>query len=697
VSIERLHASLLHHMVNTLGWDDLRPLQREAIDPILAGDDALLLAPTAGGKTEASSFPLLSAMATEHWEGLSVLYLCPIKALLNNLLPRLETYAGWVGRTAGLWHGDASAGAKARIRIEPPDLLLTTPESLEGLLISTKTDESFFANLRAVVVDEVHAFAADDRGWHLRALLERLTRIAGRPLQRIGASATVGNPEALLYWLQGAGAGKRPGRVIAPGTAFGGEVPSGPPPAEVELDFVGSIPNAAKVIALLHRGEKRLVFCDSRRLVEQLAGWLRELGVTVFLSHSSLSADERRRAEQAFAEARDCVIVATSTLELGIDVGDLDRVIQINAPGTVASFLQRLGRTGRRTGSMRNCLFLALDDNGLLDAAGLLDLWGKHWVEPVQPPPEPNHIVAQQILALCLQRHQIGGRNWAGSWNGLAPFDSTARPVLEYLESAGFLERDSDSLFIGPSAEKRFGRRNFADMTAVFCAPPEFTVLHGREEIGRIDPHVLAADEGGTRLILLAGRTWHPNHIDWRRRVCHVEPAAGEGSAKWGAAGGYSGKSFALTQAIRAVLAGSDPPVKLTDRARSRLAQARARHGDHVSDGSLISRNDSGWRWWTWGGLRVNRTLQTSLGRFAKPSGVGDYALRLDTGATMNDLSRAIDQMILTDPAVDPAALRGLKFSDALPEDLAARTLAARLADLEGAQTVLEQPRTFRF
>lgn len=139
---------------------------------------------------------------------------------------------------------------------------------------------------------------------------------------------------------------------------------------------------------------------------------LRERGVTTFLSHSSLSAAERRRSEAAFAEARDTVIVATSTLEPGVDVGDLDRVIQIGAPRTVASFLQRLGRTGRRPGSVRNCLFLGVDDDAVLATLGMLHCWARGWVEPITPPPSPRHIVAQQLLALCLQKHRIGVRTW---------------------------------------------------------------------------------------------------------------------------------------------------------------------------------------------------------------------------------------------------------------------------------------------
>jgi ATP-dependent Lhr-like helicase len=166
------------------------------------------------------------------------------------------------------------------------------------------------------------------------------------------------------------------------------------------------------VIATLHRGEKRLVFCDSKRPAELLGADLRVRGVTTHLVHASLSLDERKRAEQAFAEGRDCVIVSTSALELGIDAGDLDRVIQVNAPATVAGFLQRLGRSGRRPGTVRNCLFLALDEDNLLLAAGLLLAWSRGFVEPAVAPPEPRHIVAQQLLALCLQENRIGEQLW---------------------------------------------------------------------------------------------------------------------------------------------------------------------------------------------------------------------------------------------------------------------------------------------
>ncbi|WP_063008132.1 DEAD/DEAH box helicase [Nocardia kruczakiae] len=707
--IERLDTVLVHHIVNTLGWPDLRPLQRASVDPLLRGDDAILLAPTAGGKTESACFPLLTAMAAGDWPGVSVLYLCPLKALLNNLVTRIDTYAQWIGRSAALWHGDTSESARNRIRREPPDILLTTPESLEAMLIGIKTDhQALLGSVRVVVVDEVHAFAGDDRGWHLLAILERLQRVTGQPIQRIGLSATVGNPHRLLAWLQGSGSGKRRGTVVAPDlpelatqdTAASSRFPTDFPPlprpaGEVELDYVGSLDNAAKVITALHHGEKRLVFCDSRRQVEQLGAALRERDVTVFLSHASLSASERARSEQAFAEARDCVIVSTSTLELGIDVGDLDRVIQIDSPATVASFLQRIGRTGRRAGTTRNCLFLTTTTDALLQAAGLLLLWSRGWVEPVTAPPQPRHLVAQQLLAVTLQHGTIGKRLWSQEWNGLAPFDRSAEPIFTYLLEAGYLDSDQELAFIGHQAEHRFGKRNFLELTASFTAPPQFTILAGRQEIGMTDVSVLTDDRPGPRLLLLAGNSWRVTYIDWNRRRAYVEPADGGGIAKWSSLG-IRGLSAELCRAMRAVLLGSDPDVSLTRRAQTALADQRQEKGGTVApDATLITREDSGTRWWTWAGYRANASLAAALAPVASPTQrPDDFAIRFDGGVTpsvWSAVKQTIDPNRLALPDIDSRAVAGLKFSALLPEQLANDTVGSRLADSVTAQAVLKE------
>src|ERR1019366_2262608 len=202
MGFDRLHPSIQHHVVNSLGWRDLRSLQQQSISPVLNGEHCLSLARPAGGKTEAAVLPILSRILSEEWAGLSVLYICPIRALLNNLEERLSFYCSLIGRRCGLWHGDVGQAARSAILREPPDILLTTPESLEAILISRRTDRPyFFGSLRAVIVDEVHAFAGDDRGWHLLAVLERIAKLAGRQPQRIGLSATIGNPTEILAWM----------------------------------------------------------------------------------------------------------------------------------------------------------------------------------------------------------------------------------------------------------------------------------------------------------------------------------------------------------------------------------------------------------------------------------------------------------------------------------------------------------------
>ncbi|MEN0072460.1 MAG: DEAD/DEAH box helicase [Propionicimonas sp.] len=701
---DSLYPVVQHHVVNTLAWKELRPLQESAIDPILRGDDALLLAPTAGGKTEAAIFPVLTKMAAADWRGTTVLYICPLRALLNNLEHRVAGYARWVGRSAAVRHGDTGQTARRRQVVERPDFLLTTPESLESILVSATIDpQVVLADVRAVIIDEVHAFAGDDRGWHLLAVLERITRIADRPLQRIGLSATVGNPDQLLAWLQGSNRASRPATVVAP-------VSSAASDADLELDYVGSIDNAATVISQLHQGEKRLVFADSRKTVESLAVRLRGRGVETYVSHSSLSASERRRAEQAFAEARNCVITATSTLELGIDVGDLDRVIQIGAPGTAASLLQRLGRTGRRPGTQRNMLFLATKDEELLQAAALGLLWSEGYVEPIHPTPSPNHIAAQQILALTLQEGHLGRQMWPEWLAGVDLTDSeTADQIVDFLVTTGHLDSDTDMLFIGPQAEQTYGRRHFMELMSVFTSAPEFTIFHGRDEIGTVDPMVLVAKIDGPRIILLAGDAWKVTGIDWQHHRAWVERSDQLGKVQW-----FSSPpplSFAVTDAIRRLLLGADPAgVQLSHRATSRLDDLRTQWEPFVdADHSVIFRDENGLSWWTWAGRRANATLHAALLEVSPhvvgdQRGVDNYQIPLGSQISASDLTAAHDAVIVRlgadlstlSPEVNPQAIDELKFSDLLPRDLATSTLASRLQDHRSASLVLRRMRVVR-
>ena len=639
-----LHPAVQHHVVNSLGWSSLRALQASVIEPVLSGYHVLATAPTAGGKTEAAVLPLLSRMLSEDWHGVSVLYVCPLRALLNSLHERLERYAGLVGRRVGLWHGDVGQGPRSRILDDPPDVLLTTPESLEGMLVSTRVDHAtWFATVQAVVVDEIHAFAGDDRGWHLLAVLERIRRLAGREVQRIALSATVGNPDELLAWLTSTCRGAR--RVISS--------PMDPNRvADVTLDAVGSLTNASVVISRLHRGEKRLVFVDSRARAEQLAIALRERGVTTFVSHASLAASERRAAEQAFAQDRDCVIVATSTLELGIDVGDLDRVIQIDSPPSVASFLQRLGRTGRRQGQTANALVLATTEGALLRSAAVLLRWSEGYVEPIGPPSLPVHILAQQILALSLQESGIGRNTWH-EWLG-DPFVlghealDSAPAVIDHLLGSAFLFDDGSGIIsMGPEAEKNLGRRHFMELLSVFTSPPVFTVRHGGDEIGLVPDQILMTRQGEQAnaglVLVLAARSWAVKHVDWTRRVVQVEPTEGRGVARW--SGSPQPLSANVARGMREVLLGIESAdVMLSKRAIEGLQSLREQHPWVQRDATSLVVDERGQpRWWTFAGLRANLGLAQDVAELrGEVAAIDDLGIALDPGSTLDQLGGAL-------------------------------------------------------
>jgi ATP-dependent helicase Lhr and Lhr-like helicase len=686
---ERLHPALQHHIVNALGWRDLRPVQALSITAYLDGANLIILAPTAGGKTEAAFFPVLSQMLTESWEGLSVLYVSPIKALLKNQEHRLARYFQLVGRRSACWHGDTPQSEKRQIVADPPDCLLSTPESLEALLVSAKIDHAhFFQNVRTVVIDELHAFAGDDRGWHLLSVFARIQRIAGRDIQRIGLSATVGNPEEMLMWLSSCS--ERPRQVVWPR-------PSAKREPDVQLDFVGTLSNAAKVISLLHKGEKRLVFCDSRSRVEQLALLLREHGIETFVSHSSLGIEERRSAEQAFASRQNCVIVATSSLELGLDVGDLDRVIQIDAPPTVSSFLQRMGRTGRRDGATPNCLWLATTDEGLLRAAALLGLWRDGFVEPVNPPEKPYHILAQQLMALILQEKGVGPSEWfrwidtVPAYRHLDPAVVTA--LVRSMLDARILWSDDGVLSFAPEGEASFGRKNFMELLSVFTSAPLFRVMAGQKELGSVHESTFYKRDEGPAILVLGGRSWKTNHLDWKRRIAHVEPTDERGRSRWLGEGQML--SFRLCRSIRKILAADDHAPFWSSRATAALEDLRAEYSWASPEATSIVRHPNGdVRWWTFGGGIANAMLGDHL-RVWVDARADNLSIKFPATSTLDSVMEWISGIRADDvrPVVNPTIIENMKFTECLSLELAAEVYRSRFNDIEAVRKIVMEPK----
>ena len=697
----RLSGALQYQIVNGLGWPGLRPVQSLTIDAVMDGDDCVVLAPTAGGKTEAAFFPLLSRMNDEDWAPTSVLYLSPIRALLNNQEERVAKLAGFVGRRAFKWHGDVSDKARRRFIEDPADVLLTTPESLEAMLMSPRVPaREVFGGLRAVVIDEVHAFAGDDRGAHLAAVLERLSRYAGRELLRVGLSATVGNPEEILAWLRGGSA--RSGRVVDPRRAAGVAKKS----AEIAVDFVGSMENAAKVIAALHRGRKRLVFVDSRRGVEELGAQLLGLGVATFVTHGSLAAHVRQDAERAFSEGQDCVIVATSALELGIDVGDLDHVIQIDAPATVASFLQRMGRTGRRDGTTPNCTFLATSDDKLLQALAIVRLYEQGFVESVRPSRRAFHILAHQIMSLGIQMQGVDRAQWWAWLEGATPFEGMSaaerESVVAFMFERGILADHEGRVWLGEEGEKVFGRANFRALYAVFEAPRMIEVRHASSEVGTVDANFLAAlqEDGDLGAFVLAGRTWQVLDIDWERGRCSVRPAEVGRAARW--MGMARHLSYEVCQAMRELLADDVEDVRWTVRAKKVLAGLRAENyfladGEEWED--VAGKDEVTWHNYAGGAanLLLARLLERELGG-AVTSRNTSLTFKDEAGKSVQRVKAALGK--LKDEgrpsrrdamrfAPDMTGSRLSKFLPCLPDELARELHVEKLVDLGTARRMV--------
>ncbi len=697
-AFDRLTPALRHHIVHALGFSGLRPVQALTTDAILDGDNCVVLAPTAGGKTEAAFFPLLSAMDAQQWGAPSVLYLSPIKALLNNQHARLERLAGLLSRRVFKWHGDVTTSEKRAFQKDPADILMTTPESLEVMLISEKVQSRrLFQHLRAVVIDEVHAFAGDDRGAHLVALLERLQRHCGVDVQRIGLSATVGNPHDILTWLQGTSA--RPKRLVDP--------PKPTSSAHVRLDHVGTLHNAARVVLQLQPRGKTLIFVDSRRRVEQMAEALQgQIGgaaasttaspLRVYPMHASLSTDERRQAEHAFEEGSDCIIVATSTMELGIDVGDLDAVFQIDAPPSVASFLQRMGRTGRRPGSTSNCTFLCTEDFELMVCAAFLRLWRAGWVEPVTPDSASHHVLAQQLLALTLQEHGVAAADWWAWVSGAACFSTVTEEERAALLGR-MIEHDivvvvDGRILLGAEGERLYGRKNFAALYAVFDAPRSLTIMWGPDEIGSMDALFVQGLDSGACFVL-GGRSWKLVDVDWRRNRCDVVPAPQGAHVSW--LGGSRIVRRRHAEAIREVLLDDDRDVDWTTRAFEAMQAIRAEHAFVHDEERPVHRQKGSPVWFTFLGTRANnllsRVLREKLGggevtadhlciRFRGDAGKSDVAVRDAIREVMGPGAVTDDDAIAH---VDELVRRPLsKFQPCLPPALEARFLARRLLEL---------------
>ncbi len=693
----RFDPRLQDKIANNLGWTSLRPVQELAGQAILDGMNCVVLAPTAGGKTEASLFPVISGCLSDPKDGLRALYVCPTRALLNNQEERLERYATMVGLGVFKWHGDVTPARKKSFLQDRSELILTTPESLEVMLDAESVPTAaLFKNLSYVVIDEIHALAACDRGNHLLCVLERIRAYAQEDFQRIGLSATVGNPEEILSWMQGS---SERGRTLV-------DPPKKPVKREIAVRLADEAGEMERQVVAASRGRKSLLFCESRRLAERIAGALKKTGEPVFVHHSSLSREEREYSELQFSKGAEACVVCTSTMELGIDVGDLDKVLQVNAPGTVSSFLQRMGRTGRREGATANTTFFIEEEKFFLQALAVVELARAGFVEKVKTNRRAWHLLLHQIMALCLERggirrgdpYRLLGSAYCFSALSASDFDR----FVEFLIATDLLHNDGGSLSMGLAAEKAFGRKNFMELYSVFTAPSEFEVIGlSGDVIGAIEGSFLEKILEKEASFYLSGHAWSVERIEWKKKAVFVVRAPSGKIPQWG---GISPRflGYDLCRKMRDILVSADEYPYLAPDGRAYLEALRADKSDFLASAfAPIDQDHKGIIWYTYAGGYVNASL-----RFALKIELGlevqatdEYVRIASESLPWNAFTEALERISVPEYWDSPELSEKIialmpnyrlsKFQDYLPTELQHGLVADNLLDIEDVKRFL--------
>jgi len=432
------------------------PPQAEAIPFIMRGENVLVIAPTGSGKTEAALLPLIDKMVQDqNRQGISLLYITPLRALNRDLLKRLQVWAAKLGFTVEVRHGDTPAADRRRMAGRPPDLLITTPETLQAVLPG-KRMRQHLKHVKAVVVDEVHELAGNRRGVQLTVGLERLREVRPDGFQRIGLSATVGNPEEISRFL----GGSEPVRIVqiplSKDTRYKIEYPT---PGEEDQELARRLytaPEAAARLALVSdlvdAHDSTLIFVNSRVNAEMLGSKFNMMDQKIMVHHGSLPKEERVRAEEAFKACEIKGLVCTSTLELGIDIGSVDLVVQYMSPRQVNSLVQRVGRSGHSLTRTSQGVLVSVSTEDLLESIGVIELAKEGRLEPTVIHHRALDVLAHQVAGLLMDSEgSVPLDNVEQVLRRTLPYSQLERAelekVVEFMRKMGYLRRDDQTLY----------------------------------------------------------------------------------------------------------------------------------------------------------------------------------------------------------------------------------------------------------
>ncbi|MCL2321972.1 MAG: DEAD/DEAH box helicase [Oscillospiraceae bacterium] len=542
-------AGFIQEFIYRHRWEEMRQIQEEACKIIFDTSHHLIIASgTASGKTEAAFFPIITDLYEHPVDSIHTLYISPLKALINDQFLRLNELLEEAYIPVWQWHGDVSVTHKNKLLKDPRGILQITPESLESLLIN-KSSHIFdlFHNLKFVVIDEIHSFMGTERGFQVLSLISRLSSSVNIVPRKIGLSATLGDYTYAKNWLKS-------------DTSLNVYVcnpPSGNKKVNIALEsFKSYNPDNPKEESLDHYefiykntlNMKSIIFTNSRNEAENVIFYLRRFaGINgtidnFYVHHGSISAMIRKEAETILKDKeKNAVVAATLTLELGIDIGDLHRIVQIGSPHSCSSFVQRLGRSGRKTGKSE-ILFVDVEARNdkesiynlhwdLLQTIAIIELYIKEkWLESPKNISYPYSLLYHQTMSILTVYGELTPKDLARRVLTLPPFKKITlddyRILLNHLIEINHIEKlDNNVLIIGLEGEKIVSSFHFY---AVFSTDFEYRVLHNSSEIGTLQS---PPEENTT--ILLSGKSWTVREVNRDNKTVHVVPAKERAKALW--------------------------------------------------------------------------------------------------------------------------------------------------------------------
>ncbi len=640
-------APFIREYVFRHGWTEFRDVQLAAAEVLFNSEQHLLLASgTASGKTEAAFLPILTQMSAEPPASLGVVYIGPTKALINDQFHRLQGLLQEVDIPLWHWHGDVTRSEKQRLQQVGRGVLQITPESLESLLINHCKDLGrLFRDLRYMIVDEVHVFMGSERGQQILCQLSRLQQYCRREPRRVGLSATLGDYRQAERWLA-AGSCRQ---VITANPQVGTQrlrlslqhfrLPGEEERFQSRAQMAGDDPYY-RYIWEQAQGKKTLIFANNRGETEAVIAALRQIAVEkrqpdiYHVHHGSISAPLRQAAEEAMRDPHHAAVTAaTVTLELGIDLGELETVINLDAPPAVSSFLQRLGRSGRR-GEPAEMRLVTSEEQGakqlpiifpwqLLQAIAVIELYlQERWIEPIASPKLPVSLLYHQTMSVLLSAGSLQPHQLAQQVLTLPPFAPVSqadfRLLLRHLLETDHLQRMEDGqLIIGLTGEQAVRDWRFY---AVFSDTDEYLVRDANHDIGRIGNLPSEGDR-----LSLAGRTWEVTAVDAAKRLVLVRPISGRGAMSW--PGGGAPIHTRVMQGIRQILLCDRDYRYLLPAARQRLAEARslARQA-RLDRHPMVPLGNNLFMLFPWMGTVAFRTLERCL-RFAGSKELGVHGV----------------------------------------------------------------------